>query len=55
MAMQRNEGQFCRDESARLLKLSQESTNPKLRAELLSMANEWLERARAKEAVPKSA
>jgi hypothetical protein len=51
----RNEAQFCRDEAARLLRLAQETNNPKLRADLVAMANGWLERARAKEELARPA
>jgi hypothetical protein len=47
--MHRSEVQFCRDEADRLLKLGDETTDPRLRDELRAMASEWIERARAKE------
>ena len=47
--MKRTEAQFCRDEAERLLKLAKECSDKKLRDHLAVMANEWLERAKAKE------
>jgi hypothetical protein len=47
--MQRSEAQFCRDEAERLLKLARETNDPKIRRELIKMAEEWVERAKAKE------
>ena len=48
--MQRCEAQFCRDEAERLLKLARETSDPKIKQELVKMAGEWVERAKAKEA-----
>ena len=48
--MQRSEAQFCRDESERLLRLARETNDPKITQELVKMASEWVERAKAKDA-----
>jgi len=47
--MKRTEAQFCRDEAERLLALFNECTDPKVRDRLAIMANDWLERGKAKE------
>jgi hypothetical protein len=54
-AMHRTEAQFCRDEAARLLELAKECDDRQVRDHLAVMANEWLDRARAKDPPPKAA
>jgi hypothetical protein len=41
----RTEAQFCRDETARILKLVMDASDENLRKHLTDMAREWLERA----------
>jgi hypothetical protein len=53
--MHRTEAQFCRDEAARLLELAKVSDDPVIRDHLAVMANEWLDRAKAKDPPPKAA
>ena len=52
--MQRSEAQFCRDQAQRILELAKGYGDSKVRDHLAMMANEWLDRAQAKEAKPKS-
>jgi hypothetical protein len=47
--MHRSEPQFCRDQAERLLKLAGACEDAKVRDDLCVMANEWLNRAEAKE------
>lgn len=47
--MHRTEEEFCRDQSIRLLKLAKKSPDRQIRDQLVMMANEWLERAKAKD------
>ncbi len=53
--MRRTEAQFCRDEAARLTELAKECADRKVREHLYVMADEWLERAKAKHPPPKAA
>lgn len=53
--MHRTEQEFCRDQSVRLLKLAKECPDAQTRDHLVRMANEWLERAEAKDELAKSA
>jgi len=48
--MHRSEAQFCRVEAERLLNLARQTTDPNVREDLTRMANEWVQRAKAKEA-----
>jgi hypothetical protein len=52
--MQRSEAQFCRDQAQRILQLAKGCADSKVRDHLAVMANEWLDRAKAKEAPPSS-
>jgi hypothetical protein len=47
--MHRSEAQFCRDQAQRILELAKGSDEPRVRDHLAMMANEWLDRAKAKE------
>ena len=47
--MQRSEAQFCRDQAQRILELAKGCADSKVRDHLAMMANEWLDRAKAKE------
>ena len=47
--MYRNEAEYCREQAGRLLRLAQECVDPKVRNQVSNIANEWLERAKAKE------
>ena len=51
--MDRKEVEFCRRQGERLLRLAHECVDPQIREQVTAMANEWLERARAKERLPK--
>ncbi len=51
--MHRTEEEFCRDQSIRLLKLAKESPDRQIRDQLVMMANEWLEQAKAKDKLAK--
>ncbi len=53
--MHRNEMQFCRDEAQRLLELAKKCSESRVRDRLAMIANEWLDRAKAKENLPRSA
>jgi hypothetical protein len=50
--MHRDEVQFCRDQAQRILELAKECTDSKVRDRLAMIANEWLDRAKAKENCP---
>jgi hypothetical protein len=50
--MQRSELQFCRDQAQRILELAKGCADSKVRDHLAMMANEWLDRAKAKETPP---
>jgi hypothetical protein len=52
--MHRDEVQFCRDQAQRILELAKECTDSKVRDRLAMIANEWLDRAKAKEKLPRS-
>jgi hypothetical protein len=51
--MHRTEAEFCRHQAQRLLKLAKECVDPQIRDQIVTMADEWVGRAIAKE--PKSA
>jgi hypothetical protein len=51
--MHRTEEEFCRDQSLRFLKLAEESPDRQIRDQLVMMANEWLEQAKAKDKLAK--
>jgi hypothetical protein len=51
--MHRTEEEFCRDQYIRLLKLAKESPDRQIRDQLVLMANEWLEQAKAKDKLAK--
>jgi HEPN domain-containing protein len=53
--MHRSEPEFCREQAERLLALAKECTDAKVRDHLAMMANDWLDRAKAKENLPKTA
>ena len=53
--MRRSEAEFCREQSERLLRLAQECVDPAIREQVTTMANEWLERAKAKDSPPPKA
>jgi hypothetical protein len=53
--MHRSEAEFCRDQSERLLRLAQECVEPSIREQVSAMANDWLERAKAKGSPPPKA
>jgi hypothetical protein len=50
--MHRSEAQFCRDQVQRILELAKGCDDRKVRDHLAMMANEWLDRAKAKEGPP---
>jgi hypothetical protein len=51
--MDRKEVEFCRRQGERLLRLAQECVDAQIREQVTAIANEWLERAKAKERLPK--
>ena len=53
--MQRTEAEYCRYQAERLLRLAQQCVDPEIRDQVTAMANEWLERVKAKEPPPKAA
>jgi hypothetical protein len=53
--MHRSETEFCHEQAERLLALAKECGDAQVRDHLTVMANEWLDRAKAKEALPKTA
>ena len=53
--MHRSETEFCREQAERLLALAKECGDAKVRDHLAVMANEWLDRAKTKENLPKTA
>jgi hypothetical protein len=46
--MHRSEAEFCRHQADRLLRLADGCVDPQIREQVTAMANEWLERAKAK-------
>jgi hypothetical protein len=50
--MHPSEAQFCRDQAQRILELAKACDDRKVRDHLAMMANEWLDRAKAKESPP---
>ena len=51
--MHRSEAQFCLDEAVRLQNLAKHSKDKKTREHLQRMADEWIERAKVKQADPR--
>jgi len=49
--MYRTEVEFCRQHEERLLQLAQQCVSTKIRHQIAMLANEWADRAKAKESV----
>jgi hypothetical protein len=51
--MHRTEAEFCRQQAERLLKLAQQCVNAEIRDQITILANEWANKAKAKESLSK--
>ena len=47
--MPTSEAEFCQRQAERLLRLAEDCIDPEIRAQVIAMANEWLEKAKPKE------
>jgi hypothetical protein len=53
--MASSETEFCRKQAERLMRLAEHCSDPQIRAKVLELAQEWLQRAGSKEPPPQAA